>query len=220
VRQRLTTCTLAVLWAAIALSMVTGCAAVPPQRLDPERAVIEGPVPNDPDMFQLKHDLVFYESADKEWAAPAGTLTDGASIPQAFLSLTGGQLSSKFRNAAIVHDAYCGRGNEAGASYHRAPWRNVHRIFYDACIACGAGRTKAKLMYAAVYLGGPRWVGGVHTAESDPVAMSRRVETMGVNERRQLGRELRDKRVWIESSEPDLASIEAEMDRLRAGIMR
>lgn len=30
-------------------------------------------------------------------------------------------------------------------------------MFYEACVAGGAAPTRAKLMYAAIWLGGPRW---------------------------------------------------------------
>jgi len=37
-------------------------------------------------------------------------------------------------------------------------WRATHRVFYDALRALGVTASKAKLMYYAVYLGGPKWI--------------------------------------------------------------
>jgi hypothetical protein len=103
--------------------------------------------------------FVFTDCDERKWTAPTNTITDGASIPTAFLSLIGDRYDDRWRSAALVHDAYCGADNSAGASFHRAPWRSVHRMFYAACLAGKTPRRKALLMYAAVYWGGPRnWV--------------------------------------------------------------
>lgn len=107
--------------------------------------------------YPTQNALGFVDSRGQTWRAPRNTLTDGASIPPVFTSLIGHPQSRIFREAAAVHDAYCGIGNEGGAVYHRAHWEDVHRMFYDALIVNGTPPIKAKLMFAAVYLGGPRW---------------------------------------------------------------
>lgn len=113
-----------------------------------------------------RRSLVFYPTAEplefvdagrRSWIAPPKTLTDGASIPQIFVSIIGNPTSREFANAAAVHDAYCGVGNEDGPRFHKADWRDVHRMFYDALRVGGTPEGKAKVMYAAVYIGGPRW---------------------------------------------------------------
>ena len=81
---------------------------------------------------------------------PAGSVVDGASIPQVFWSLVGGPFEGEYRNASVVHDVACDRKSE--------PWEAVHLMFYNACRCGGVGEKKAKLLYWAVYLGGPRWV--------------------------------------------------------------
>jgi hypothetical protein len=93
----------------------------------------------------------------KKWIAPNGTQSDGASIPQWALSAVGSGFDESVLDAAVVHDAYCSEFNKAGASYHQASWEDVHAMFYDALIALGTPKLKASLLYAAVYLGGPRW---------------------------------------------------------------
>ncbi len=107
--------------------------------------------------FRTETAIEFVDSRPTTWLAPKNTLTDGASIPSLFLTAVGNPRSKEFINAATMHDAYCGIGNESLAQYHSDTWQNVHRMFYDALRVGGTPPNKAKIMYAAVYLGGPRW---------------------------------------------------------------
>ena len=80
---------------------------------------------------------------------PAGTTVDGASIPQIFWTVIGGPFEGKYRSASVVHDFYC--------QVRTRPFKQVHRVFYDAMLTSGlAGRTPW-LMYQAVDRFGPRW---------------------------------------------------------------
>lgn len=101
--------------------------------------------------------LEFIDARGQRWVAPELTLTDGASIPTVFIPMIGFPTSPEFLNAAAMHDAYCGIGNEKGENYHTISWQRTHRMFYDALRVGGTGAIKAKIMFAAVYLGGPRW---------------------------------------------------------------
>ena len=107
--------------------------------------------------YPTANELEFIDSTQKIWIAPKGTLTDGASIPRAFVPMVGEPTSKEFVNAAAIHDAYCGVGNDDLAQYHSDRWQNVHRMFYDALRVGGTPPKKAKIMFAAVYIGGPRW---------------------------------------------------------------
>lgn len=107
--------------------------------------------------FRTDKAIEFVDARPAKWIAPRNTLTDGASIPTVFLSAVGNPRSKEFLNAATMHDAYCGIGNQNLPQYHSDRWRNVHRMFYDALRVDGTPPKKAKIMYAAVYLGGPRW---------------------------------------------------------------
>ena len=109
------------------------------------------------DFYPTANELKFVDSEKHPWIAPKGTLTDGASIPPVFVSVIGSPTSQEFVNAAAIHDAYCGIGNEKLPQYHTETWQNVHRMFYDALRVGGTSPKKAKIMFAAVYLGGPRW---------------------------------------------------------------
>lgn len=98
----------------------------------------------------LKNKLRFIDSSNVVWEAAAGLETDGASIPSFFQPFVGKPFESAFVRAAVVHDHYCVR--------HVRPWRATHRVFYEGLLDQGVSSTKAKLMYYAVYLGGPKWV--------------------------------------------------------------
>ena len=98
----------------------------------------------------LKNKLRFTDRTGLVWEAMAGLVTDGASIPDIFQPLIGKPFEESFIKAAIIHDHYCDR--------HVRPWRQTHRVFYEGLIAQGVPIDKAKVMYFAVYLGGPKWI--------------------------------------------------------------
>lgn len=99
---------------------------------------------------KLKTPLRFTDSAKVVWEAEAGLPTDGASIPEIFQPFIGSPFDPKFIKAAVVHDHYCDR--------HVRPWRQTHKVFYEGLIAEGVSLGKAKTMYFAVFMGGPKWV--------------------------------------------------------------
>lgn len=98
----------------------------------------------------LKNAITFTDHAKRVWRAEAGALTDGASIPDWAQSVIGGPWDESYLKAAVLHDYYCGSMT--------ATWRDTHLMFYDALIAQGVSEYKAKLMYYAVYLEGPKWL--------------------------------------------------------------
>lgn len=118
-------------------------------------------LPGRPDVFYpIAQQLEFVDGGRRTWVAPLRSLTDGASIPPLFVPMLGDRYAPEYINAAAVHDAYCGWGNENGPQYHTESWQNVHRMFYDTLIAGGTPEVRAKVMFAAVWLGGPRWRAG------------------------------------------------------------
>ncbi len=77
--------------------------------------------------------------------------TDGASIPKWAQPVIGEPFDRSYLKAAILHDHYCYKEN------HVRSWQQVHRMFFDALIDSGVKPVKARTMYYAVWLGGPRW---------------------------------------------------------------
>ncbi|SFD93954.1 DUF1353 domain-containing protein [Roseivivax sediminis] len=150
--------------------------------------------------YPMARAVSFADGTGRTWVAPAGTLTDGASIPPIFVPIVGRPTAPEVRGAAAVHDAYCGVGNEAGPAFHKAEWPDVHRMFYDALIAGGTEPVRAKLMFAAVYLGGPRWT--IHRPDTDP---SRDLSAVPAPRKQQA---MRRAKSYIESSDPDPAQLE------------
>ncbi len=125
-----------------------------PVRLSPAPVSLPG---RSLQFFPTVDRLDFVDAKAATWIAPTRTLTDGASIPDLFIPIVGDPRSPEFVNAAALHDAYCGIGNEAGPRYQSRPWQEVHRMFYDGLVAGGTPVPKAQLMFSAVWLGGPRW---------------------------------------------------------------
>lgn len=105
---------------------------------------------NDDRLMRLEEDFTYIDANGITWTAIKGSLTDGASIPRAFWSLMGGPLAGKYRRAAVIHDVYCKNQSR--------PYQAVHKMFHEAMITDGVGKIKAKTMYWAVNVFGPKWV--------------------------------------------------------------
>lgn len=98
---------------------------------------------------QLLAPFAFIDDRSVVWDAPAGAYIDGASIPRVLWGRIGSPYTGKYRLASVVHDIACCRKER--------PWRQVHRMFFDASVAAGVPTIKAKVMYAAIFHFGPRW---------------------------------------------------------------
>ena len=83
------------------------------------------------------------------WEAQKDLMTDGASIPPWAQTFVGAPFEKAYIKAAVIHDHYCDR--------HVRPWRQTHRVFYDALIESGVSRKTANILYFAVIVGGPKW---------------------------------------------------------------
>ena len=98
----------------------------------------------------LRNALEFVDPDKRLWRAEAGDLTDGASIPDWAQGFIGDPWDETYLKAAVLHDHYCVN--------HITSWRDTHLMFYNALLDLGVSSFKAKVMYYAVYLGGPRWI--------------------------------------------------------------
>jgi hypothetical protein len=97
----------------------------------------------------LAKDFGFIDLEDTGWLAKAGDKTDGASIPGWAQPIVGLPFDKEFIKAAVIHDHYCDRMVRT--------WQTTHKAFYHALRESGVSKSRAKIMYGAVYLGGPRW---------------------------------------------------------------
>lgn len=98
---------------------------------------------------ELAADFSFRDPRGRTWTAPAGTVVDGASIPSVFWQTFGTPFVGHYRNASIIHDYYC--SSRTGRS------SEVHRMFFEACLAGGCSMRRAKVAYWAVCRFGPYW---------------------------------------------------------------
>jgi Protein of unknown function (DUF1353) len=98
----------------------------------------------------LTYDFKYVDPNGVGWQAAAQNQTDGASIPPWAQPFIGQPFDEKYIRAAVIHDHYCDR--------HVRTWRATHRVFYEALLELGVASANAKLMYYAVYLGGPKWI--------------------------------------------------------------
>ncbi len=98
----------------------------------------------------LGADFGFVDAKGTGWQAAKGLLTDGASIPPWAQPFVGAPFEAAYIKAAVIHDHYCDR--------HVRPWRDTHRVFYEALRKSGVEAGKAGIMYFAVMVGGPKWL--------------------------------------------------------------
>lgn len=111
---------------------------------NPKTEWLSTPLAADRDM-KLLDDFSFTDPNGRVWLAPQGTLTDGASIPQALWSAVGSPFTGDYRCAAVVHDAAC-----SDPSVSR---READRMFYQACLAGGCSLVQARILYIGVRIG-------------------------------------------------------------------
>jgi Protein of unknown function (DUF1353) len=99
--------------------------------------------------MKLLEDFSYVDPDGLLWKAPAGSVTDGASIPRSAWSIIGGPFEGPYRLAAVIHDVACEKKERS--------WESAHEMFYRAMLTAHVNEVQAKIMYAAVYHFGPRW---------------------------------------------------------------
>lgn len=100
-------------------------------------------------IVQLVKPFGYTDPGGVAWDVPKGAKVDGASIPRPLWSIIGGPFEGRYRKASVIHDWFCDRRSR--------PWKDVHRVFFHAMITSRVASVQAKVMYAGVYLAGPRW---------------------------------------------------------------
>lgn len=97
----------------------------------------------------LLEEFSFIDSRGVTWKAPIGSVIDGASIPRLFWTAISSPFCGNYRRASVVHDVYCKTKSR--------PHTEVHEMFHEAMLTDGVTKFKAKLMYRAIKLFGPKW---------------------------------------------------------------
>jgi hypothetical protein len=65
--------------------------------------------------FRLLEPVTYVASNGTIWKAEAGSIVDGASIPQPFWTILGAPTTGAYRDASVIHDVYCeNKGNYSG----------------------------------------------------------------------------------------------------------
>jgi Protein of unknown function (DUF1353) len=167
------------------------------------RVVVEWVTQDGPDRdMRLLEDFALVDPAGKEWKVPSGARIDGASIPRVLWTAAGSPFTGDYRRASVVHDHYCDIKTE--------PWQEVHRMFYDGMIAGGVGEEQAKVFYAAVRFGGPRW----EVTRSVDVRGDT-VEVMTTSTRELSQSQLDELSEWVRTAEPGLDAIDRRVEQER-----
>lgn len=104
---------------------------------------------NEPRKMQLLEAFQFRDKNEELWDAPINAIIDGASIPKMFWRVIGSPFVGRYRRASVIHDVYCVTKSR--------PYKQVHKMFYEAMRVDGVSWLKAKTMYYAVKIGGPKW---------------------------------------------------------------
>lgn len=114
---------------------------------NPHGEFISGP---DRTYYRLDQPFKFLDPNGLEWVAPAGEVTDGASIPWEFWTFVGDPYSGKYLNAAIIHDYYsCTKSRE---------YYSTQNTFWLGMRSLGVSEAKANMFWAAVrFLGLDYW---------------------------------------------------------------
>jgi hypothetical protein len=135
------------------------------------------------------------------WDAPAGSVTDGASIPRYLWSIMGGPFEGKYRNASVLHDVAYGE--------HNRPWWDCDRMFYNAMRCSGVSAVEAKTMYYALYKFGHHWKFPIKRGK--PVKYEGALVARGEEIPRAIPAnpvQINEARDWISNTDPSLEQIE------------
>lgn len=149
--------------------------------------------------MKLTGSFSYIDPAGKRWDVPAGTVVNGASIPQVFWTSFGPPFVGDYRRASVVHDHYCVVRTETEHA--------THRMFHDACRTGGVGIVKAKLMYSAVKTFGPHWSG---TSISELPGAAGAVPQLRVASEA----EFPALEKWIEETNPSLEEIDERIEQI------
>lgn len=111
--------------------------------------------------MRVLEDFWYDDPSSRRWAAPSGSLIDGASIPAPLWSTVGSPYTGDYRRASIVHDIACDDPN--------VPRQDADKMFFLACLAGGCSKLQARLLYAGVRIGA--WTPDIRVWSAEAVRM-------------------------------------------------
>ncbi len=111
---------------------------------NPKTEWLSSAVSPDKDM-KLLENFSYVDPSGKIWLAPANSVINGASIPEALWSSVGSPYTGDYRCASIVHDVACD-----DPSVIR---KEADKMFYFACLAGGCSQGQARMLYVGVRIG-------------------------------------------------------------------
>jgi hypothetical protein len=100
--------------------------------------------------FCLLEPLTYVDRDWRRYTAPAGTLTDFASVPRIVWMVI--PKTGSYNRACVVHDHLC--------TEKKLPTRHVHDLFLRMLETCGVSTIVRLSMHRAVRWFGPRFKGG------------------------------------------------------------
>ncbi|MDB5755532.1 MAG: hypothetical protein JWR56_1960 [Massilia sp.] len=104
----------------------------------------------------------YIDPQGRRWEAPAGAVTNGASIPRTLWSSIGSPFTGNYRRASIIHDVAIRTAGIVRAE--------ADTMFYFASLAGGCMLMESKLLYAGVRIGS--WTSLARDMALDMVSMS------------------------------------------------
>ena len=149
----------------------------------------------------LVTELRYTDPTGEVWVAPAGSVTDGASIPRYLWSIMGGPFEGQYRNAAVLHDVAYGE--------HNRPWQDCDRMFYYAMRCSGVNAVEAKTMFYALFKFGHHWKFPIKKAK--PVKYEGQLVARGEEIPRAIPvdpAQISQAKDWISNNDPSLEQIE------------
>ena len=150
--------------------------------------------------MRLVETFAFSDAGGRRWVAEKGQVLDGQSIPPLLRELVGPPFEGNYRKSAVVYESQCYAMG--------APWRDVHRLFYDASRLEGVPELDAKIMYMALYAGGLRWEPRGSSCFRGCHASAESLSWMPLTSAEEIAPVAR----WIRQTNPRLEQIDRKLD--------
>lgn len=99
--------------------------------------------------MRLLDSIKFTDAESNEWEAPIEAEIEATSLSPTLQTLFGAPFEAKNRKAALLHQYFVRARTQ--------PWKETHRMYYEASRSLGVQEVDAKAMYMALYADGPRW---------------------------------------------------------------